>query len=377
MEFHEVVNIFPLLTGNEFESLRDDIKTNGLLEPIVIHEGKILDGRNRYTACLGADVVPDYEDYDGDDPLGFVLSKNLHRRHLNESQRMLVGSKIANIPKHIHKSDTQIYVSQSDAADMMNVSERGIQMVKKVERDAPDLIPAIESGEMTVNKAIQTARKIKTDNERTAIAQSALDLEPDERWNVSVGDINSWQTDSKYDFIITDPPYPKDYLPLYAVLAQRAREWLKPDGLLIAMCGQSYLDQIYQMMSKHLDYYWTSAYLLPGQPTPLRHRQVNASWKPILIYSPGDNYKGKIFGDVYKSDGNDKSFHKWGQSVSGMYSLISQICLPGQSIFDPFCGAGTTGVAALKHGCLFDGIDLDEDNINISKVRLSEYDSET
>ena len=215
------------------------------------------------------------------------------------------------------------------------------------------------------------------EEERNEIIQSASGLEPDERWNVSVGDINSWQTDSKYDFIITDPPYPKDYLPLYDVLAQRAREWLKPDGLLIAMCGQSYLDQIYQAMSRHLNYYWTSAYLLPGQPTPLRHRQVNASWKPILIYSPDDNYNGKIFGDVYKSDGNDKSFHEWGQSVSGMLSLISQICLPGQSIFDPFCGAGTTGVAALKHGCLFDGIDLKENNINISKVRLSEYDSET
>ena len=100
---------------------------------------------------------------------------------------------------------------------------------------------------------------------------------------------------------------------------------------------------------------------------------VNTTWKPILIFGSPD-YKGKIFGDVFVSDGNDKSVHKWGQSVSGMLSLIKQLCLPGQSVFDPFCGAGTTGVAALLHGCTFEGIDTDERNVNISAARLEEVE---
>jgi hypothetical protein len=155
------------------------------------------------------------------------------------------------------------------------------------------------------------------------------------------------------------------------VLAERAAQWLKPGGLLIAMSGQSYLDEIYGMMSKHLKYYWTSAYLTPGQPTPLRQVNINSTWKPLLVYGLGD-YKGKIMGDVFVSAGNDKDHHKWGQSVSGMYDIISKVCLPGQYILDPFCGAGTTGIAALKHGCLFDGLELLEENVNISKGRLSE-----
>jgi len=73
---------------------------------------------------------------------------------------------------------------------------------------------------------------------------------------------------------------------------------------------------------------------------------------------------------VFKSEGNDKEHHKWGQSESGMLDIVSKICLPGQSILDPFCGAGTTGVAAIRHGCFFDGIDIDETNVNISKARL-------
>jgi site-specific DNA-methyltransferase (adenine-specific) len=98
---------------------------------------------------------------------------------------------------------------------------------------------------------------------------------------------------------------------------------------------------------------------------------VNTTWKPLLIFE-NEKYSGKIFGDVFKSDGNDKDFHKWGQSISGMCDIISKMCLPGQYILDPFCGAGTTGIAALKHGCLFDGIDKEGENVNISKARLSD-----
>jgi site-specific DNA-methyltransferase (adenine-specific) len=124
-------------------------------------------------------------------------------------------------------------------------------------------------------------------------------------------------------------------------------------------------------MAKHIKYYWTCAYLLPGQPTPLRRRQVNCSWKPLLVFSNGD-YKGKIFSDVFRSDENDKTFHKWGQSESGMTSIITQVCIPGQFILDPFCGAGTTGVAAIKHGCLFHGLDKDSANTAISRVRIKD-----
>jgi len=137
------------------------------------------------------------------------------------------------------------------------------------------------------------------------------------------------------------------------------------------MCGQSYLNQIYEMMSKHIEYYWTAAYLTPGESPSLWQKNVIPKWKPLLIFAKG-KYSGKMFSDVYTSGANEKGLHKWGQSESGMYSIISNVCLPGQSIFDPFCGSGTTGVAALKHGCLFHGIDIESENVNISKRRLND-----
>jgi site-specific DNA-methyltransferase (adenine-specific) len=243
-----------------------------------------------------------------------------------------------------------------------------------IQREAPELIQRIAAGEMTIPEAKKEIRREQIQQERSIIANAAKAVPVDSRWNVYHADIAEWTAPRRYDFIITDPPYPREYLPLYETLAVRSAEWLKPDGLLVVMCGQSYLNKIYEMMTKHLQYYWTACYLLPGQPTPLRTRQVNTSWKPILIFSLG-TYSGKIFGDVYRSDANDKDFHKWGQSVSGMYSVISQLCLPGQYILDPFCGAGTTGIAALKHCCLFDGVDIDAESVNISQGRL--YDSTT
>jgi len=227
----------------------------------------------------------------------------------------------------------------------------------------------VEKDAATVARREQ--QEAERNQKRAEIAAQGAAIEPDDRWNIYHADMRTWTAPRRYDFIITDPPYPKEYLYLWEALAEHAVDWLKPGGLLIAMSGQSYLDEIYSMLSGRLRYYWTATYLTPGQPTPLRQVNVNTTWKPLLIYCNGD-YSGKTFGDVFKSDGNDKANHKWGQSESGMIDIVSKMCLPGQAILDPFCGAGTTGVAALKNGCLFDGVESDEQNVNISKGRLSQ-----
>lgn len=87
MEFHELVDIFPIMTGDEYNALRDDIAENGLIEPIWIYEEKIIDGRNRYISCIELGIEPDFRKYTGDDPKSFVISMNLQRRHLTKEQQ--------------------------------------------------------------------------------------------------------------------------------------------------------------------------------------------------------------------------------------------------------------------------------------------------
>jgi hypothetical protein len=161
MEFHETANIFPMLTGDEYRALRDDIAANGQLEAIWTYQGKILDGRNRYAACLELGIEPECREWVGYDPLSFVLSMNLHRRHLNETQRAIVASKIANMQQggtgsnQYQSRSANLQVSIPNAAKMMNVSERTVASVKAIERDAPELLPKMEAGTMRVSQAIK------------------------------------------------------------------------------------------------------------------------------------------------------------------------------------------------------------------------------
>lgn len=180
--------------------------------------------------------------------------------------------------------------------------------------------------------------------------------------------------DASVDLIITDPLYHKSHLSDYEQLAQIALRVLKDGGSLIVMTGQSYLPEILQKISKYLTYNWTLAYLTPGgQSAQLWERKVNTFWKPILWFVKG-KYVDKWIGDVSKSNpnDNDKSYSEFGQSESGMYDLIKRFAESGQTIFDPFMGAGTTGVVALKLKCSFIGIDIDQNMIEIATKRLAE-----
>lgn len=175
------------------------------------------------------------------------------------------------------------------------------------------------------------------------------------------------------DVIITDPPYPKEFLHLYGLLARQAAKLLKPGGSLLAMCGQSYLPDIMALMTPHIAYHWTLSYQTPGGQSPqIWPKKVNTFWKPVLWFVKGE-YGGLWHGDVIKSDvnDNDKRFHEWGQSESGIARLVNDHSLPGDLILDPFCGGGTTGAVAVALSRRFIGIDKDPVAIETSKKRLA------
>jgi predicted HTH domain antitoxin len=163
MEFHPIADLFPLMEGDEFEALCTDIAANGLLEAIWTAEGKIIDGRNRFRACQRTGTEPRFREWSGGEGslVSFVVSLNLNRRHLNESQRAMLAAKLANVdgagrPKEI----PQIcgIISQADAAKMLNVSERTISSARKIQKDGvPELTKKIESGRISVAAAARIA----------------------------------------------------------------------------------------------------------------------------------------------------------------------------------------------------------------------------
>ena len=172
LQFHPLANLFPLLGAEELATLAQDIAEHGLQAPITMFEGKILDGRNRFTACVMSNTVPRFVDYEGDDPVSFVVSTNLHRRHLNESQRAMVAAKIANMPAgQPKKNSANLRNTQTDAAQLLNTSERSIQHAKKVERQAvPEIVTAVETGKLSVSVAA-TLAEAPPEKQREVIAK--------------------------------------------------------------------------------------------------------------------------------------------------------------------------------------------------------------
>lgn len=158
--WHEYANLFPWIEGAAFQELKADIAKNGVLEPIVFLDGAILDGRNRYVAARELGIEYPRVEYEGDDPLGFVIAKNLARRHLSESQRGMVAAKLAKLPKgtNQHTAGPANLPTQTQAAEMLNVSERTLRTAKVVEEQgAPELVAAVESGQVSVSAAADVA----------------------------------------------------------------------------------------------------------------------------------------------------------------------------------------------------------------------------
>jgi hypothetical protein len=162
MEAHEYANLFPMLPDAELQELANDIKAHGLQVPVTTYQGKILDGRNRWRACEIAGVGPATAEYIGDDPLAFVVSGNLYRRHLSESQRGMVAAKMANMPAHRPSEGSprnRGLKSQAEAAALLKVGTRSVQVAAKLRREAsPELQAAVESGEVNLNQAEQLAK---------------------------------------------------------------------------------------------------------------------------------------------------------------------------------------------------------------------------
>jgi ParB-like chromosome segregation protein Spo0J len=190
MEHHPLANVFPLLKKTEAAALADDIREHGLREPIVLLDGKILDGRNRYRACIAANVDPRTVPYDGNDPAAYVVSVNLKRRHLDESQRAIVAAKLAKLRRGV-RPDASIEASattQTEAAELLNVSRPSVQRARKViERAAPEIVAAVEQGELSVSAAADFARQVEPTQqaaliERLGSAREAVrSVRPDEK----------------------------------------------------------------------------------------------------------------------------------------------------------------------------------------------------
>lgn len=258
MEFHPVANIFPLMSGKDFEELTEDIRANGLHESIWLYEGKIIDGRNRYLACVAADITPTYRTWDGRGSLvSFVVSLNLHRRHLTVSQRAVVSLDVMPMLEAEAKERYNATVgrpsklveifppitapgkAREHAAAMFDVNSRYIQDAKKLQSVAPDLVDRIRGGELSIGEAKREV--IKRD-------RPSIDMHP---------------TPNKYRVIYADPPWqygnktpdyvtkPNDHYPLMAlseICALPVKQMAEDNAVLFLWVTSPLLEECFEVI---------------------------------------------------------------------------------------------------------------------------------
>jgi len=211
-ESHKLADIFPMIEGEELEDLKRDIKKNGQIEPVILYEGKILDGRNRYKACkeLGLDVKT--KEYKGKNPLEFVISLNLKRRHLSKSQKAVIsldllplfekeakkrhdnpfgvpqetdglGEKSPNPPISSGKASFQL-------GKLIQVDGSYIQQAKRLKKDFPEKLEEVRMGHKNFSEIKKELRLEKIKKQKEALQKEVLEK--------PIG---------KYDVIVIDPPW--------------------------------------------------------------------------------------------------------------------------------------------------------------------------
>lgn len=168
------------MSKEELEQLVTDLEKNGLQDKIVLHEGKVLDGRNRILAlgrCLHDEDFIQWRDvyeYADDNVLAWVVSKNLHRRHLTTSQRAAIAAELVNAfaeeAKQRQGTRTDIKASlpesskaqaREQAAKVMHVSPRIVSDAKKVAASSPELHEEVKQGKKTVHAALKEAKEVE------------------------------------------------------------------------------------------------------------------------------------------------------------------------------------------------------------------------
>lgn len=180
--------------------------------------------------------------------------------------------------------------------------------------------------------------------------------------------------DGSVDIIITDPPYPHQFIECWSSLSSVAARVLKPYGLCIAYTGKLHLDECMARLGERLTFYWQMVFLQTVTPT-VHPRKVNTKYKPILIFQnvpEGEKVRAhdRYFLDVIEGQRVEKDAHEWQQSADGLEKIIDTFTSVGDLILEPFSGGGTTPFVArqMDRRCIAFEIDEKAYKASIGRV---------
>lgn len=410
---HPACKLFPKLGETELNELADDIKQNGLQNSIVLLDGKILDGRNRFAACKIADVQPRFEQWKGKgSPVEWVISQNLMRRHLTASQRAVVALDLLPLLEKEAKERQRLSRGRGKkvaqecatfsengngkasavAARIVRSSARYVEMVKQISLDAPELIEQLRLGELNISQA----KRMATIQQQQATEKKAARNTPRRKtWTITAD-----QRVVECHAIVADPPYgistenwePDD---LEAFTRDWCQRWSKCEADFIAIFwSQEKLWEGRRWFDGSLDGYRFQQLLTwhANNNGDLKSRRMfKQTWEPIFLYRRvGSNRqiicKDKSWDtDTHNFDccvapvpqtnynGHDLKQHPAQKPVAVMRWLIHALTKPNEKVVSPFCGVAPCGIAAVELGRKYHGIEINRRYRKIAEARIAAY----
>ena len=395
--------LFPDMDQPSFAGLVRSIGETGLLEPISIWRGQVVDGRHRYRACRQAGVEPTFEHLSDDtDPIAFVMGKNVSRRHMNTSLRAVTAYRASVLPlpsvagaeggcAKLHKPMTQ-----RQAADLLQVSLRSLHHARTVlapdSTAVPELRQAVEQGIVTASDAARIVpepggvqnvaldRVVRGESKNLASAAKQVAAEAarmefaipesgssDSRVHplvfhqCTVAGLRGLVKPLSVDAIITHPPLDEEKIRLYADLADFAVHALKDTGVLVVMVDGLLLPRIMDAIRRP-GLHWVCEFncQVPW-PQRVRHplHRLTLHRRPVLVYSKGGT---RLSGDdvIRLPSPGEPGGERQGLRGfdAAMTLVVERFAQPGQVVCDPcLLGRGGTAVAAISMGCCFIGAD--------------------
>jgi 16S rRNA G966 N2-methylase RsmD len=391
----EFKNLIPALSAEEYVQLEANILEEGIREPIITWNGFIIDGHNRYSIAQRFDLEyrTTSKHFASEESVKeWMILNQFGRRNLSNYQRSVLALELEEVFSKKAKENQQggqggVLLKQKSAeanpietrkelSKVASVSHDTISKVKKIQEKAPEEVKAkLATGEVSINAAYKEIKKEEKKEEkiqeRKKLAEEGAKKEI--QIDFRLGDFEEVFADlpdGSIDCIITDPPYPYEFIEVWTKLSRFAKRVLKPNGYCIAYSGQMYLPEVMQRMSEHLDYYWTFAVYHEGQTQIVNGINLMCRWKPVLIFQNGKKKLENTFQDYFISENREKNGHDWQQSKSGVGYLIEMFTKPMDTILEPFAGSGTTIIAATEKKRKVLAAEINEDTYNIAKALL-------
>lgn len=389
----EFKKLIPALTAEEFKQLEENILKDGIRDPLVLWNGYLIDGHNRYQIAFKHGLVYktiDKEFEDESQVKEWMINNQFGRRNLSNYQRSVLALELESVFSKRAKEQqgqrndikptlaiSKPIETRKELSKIANVSHGTLDKVKLIQAQAtPEVKAQLSNGEVSINQVYQEIKKEEKQIEKQIkidlIKEKAIDFKNDdiEIHNIDFRELKI--NTGTIDLILTDPPYPAEFLHLWKDLFVIAKRVLKPNGFLIAYSGQMYLDKIFQYANEvGLDYYWMIN--IEFTKKPLVHgRKVLNEWKPILVFQNGLKQHDRVFSDKIKMNYTDREMHdlNWGQTVEPFEFLLDRFSNEMDLIFEPFAGTGTTLVACKnkKRKCI--ATEINKGYIDLIKGRL-------